>query len=101
MMRGLSSPSSRAAFTCTTVSRRPGGSSALDLTSPDGIPITIRPIEPDELDRIVLRCWPSREALGRLFAGQGTIGLAAWEGDMCVAQLRCYRVSLPDWRSDD
>ena len=27
--------------------------------------------------------------------------MAAWEGDRCVAQLHCYRVSLPDWRSDD
>lgn len=64
--------------------------------SPNGIPITVRPIEPEELDRIVLRCWPDRDALDRLFIEQGTIGMAAWEGDKCVGMLHCYRVVLPD-----
>jgi len=65
------------------------------LTSPNGTPITVRPIAPGELDRVVLRCWPDRAAIDRLFAEQGTIGMAAWEGGVCVAQLHCYRVMLP------
>ncbi len=66
------------------------------LISPDGIPITIRPIQIDEIDRIPLRCWPEDTAtLAQLFESQGTIGMAAWEGDRCVAQLHCYRVVLP------
>ena len=70
------------------------------LTSPDGTPITIRPIEPGELGRVVLRCWPKREVLDLLFAEQGTIGMAAWEGDRCVAQLHCYRVPSLDVRNE-
>lgn len=69
----------------------------MTLMSPNDIPITIRPIQPDEVDRIPLRCWPTeRETLLRLFEQQGTIGMAAWEGDLCVAQLHCYRIVLPD-----
>ncbi len=71
------------------------------LPSSDGTPIEIRPIEPGELDRIPLRCWPERDALDRLFAEQGTIGMAAWEGDRCVAQLHCYRVMLPDGTNEN
>lgn len=66
------------------------------LTSPNGTPVTVRPIVPGELDRVVLRCWPDRAAIDHLFTEQGTIGMAAWEGDVCVAQLHCYRVMLPD-----
>ena len=66
------------------------------LSLADGKAITIRPIESAELDRIVLRCWPPRETLDRLFRDQGTIGMAAWEGDRNVAQLHCYRVTAPD-----
>ena len=68
----------------------------MEVTSPDGTSIQVRPIEPAELDRVVLRCWPDRDALDRLFDEQGTIGMAAWEGDRCVAQLHCYRVPLPN-----
>lgn len=69
----------------------------------DGTPIAIRTIEPADLDRIVLRCWPERNVLNRLFREQGTIGVAAWEGDVSVAQLHCYRVTAPhgtEWRLD-
>ncbi|UCC68602.1 MAG: GNAT family N-acetyltransferase [Armatimonadota bacterium] len=72
----------------------------MPLTSPNGTPITVRPIEPEHLDRIVLRCWPDRDTLARLFAEQGTIGMAAWEGDKSVGLLHCYRVTLPDWTTD-
>ena len=33
--------------------------------------------------------------MDELFASQGTIGMAAWEGDRCVGQLHCYRVAVP------
>ncbi len=64
-------------------------------TSPNGTPIVVRPIAAEELDRIVLRCWPERETLDHLFAEQATIGIAAWEGDKCVGQLHGYHVILP------
>jgi GNAT superfamily N-acetyltransferase len=62
----------------------------------DGTLITVQPILRGELDRIVLRCWPDRKTLERLFAEQGTIGMAAWDGKKNVAQLHCYRVTAPD-----
>jgi len=53
----------------------------------DGPPITVRALEKSELDGVVLRCWPDRKTLDRLFAEQGTIRMAAWDGDKNVAQL--------------
>lgn len=73
----------------------------MTLTSPTGDPIEVRPIRRDELDRIPLRCWPGLEAIGRLFDRQGTIGIAAWEGEKCVGQLHCYRFELPDCKVTD
>ena len=67
----------------------------MSLTSPDGKRITIRPVDHADLDRAVLRCWPDRQTLDRLFATQGTIGMAAWESGQCVAQLHCYQALLP------
>jgi GNAT superfamily N-acetyltransferase len=70
----------------------------------DGTPIAVRPIQSSELDRIVLRCWPERETLHRLFTTQGTIGMAAWEDERNVAQLHCYRTTAPDgteWGGED
>jgi GNAT superfamily N-acetyltransferase len=57
--------------------------------------ITIRPVGPREVDRMALRCLPDRGTIDCLFAQQGTIGMAAWEGDKCVGQLHCYHVALP------
>ena len=58
--------------------------------------ITVRPITPDDIDRVPLRCWPNSDTIAKLFSLQGTIGMAAWEGDRCVAQLHCYRINCPD-----
>ena len=58
--------------------------------------IAIRPIAPDEIDRVPLRCWPDREAIAKLFTAQETIGMAAWDGNRCIAQLHCYRIEHPD-----
>jgi GNAT superfamily N-acetyltransferase len=71
------------------------------LTNTDNAGITVRAIELSDLDRINLRCWPDRPVIDRLLADQGTIGMAAWEGETCVGQLHCYRLSLPQWRNDD
>jgi len=73
---------------------------ARDLTSVDGAPITVRPIDIHDIDNIVLRCWPERDALLKLFAEQGTIGMAAWEDGRSVAVLHCFRVWLPEWRCE-
>ena len=46
--------------------------SSMSITSPNGTPIGVRPRIPEELDRIVLRCWPGdRNIFDRLFAKQG------------------------------
>jgi len=58
--------------------------------------IAVRPIEADEIDSVPLRCWPDRKAIAKLFARQGTIGMAAWDGNHCVAQLHCYRIEHTD-----
>jgi GNAT superfamily N-acetyltransferase len=73
----------------------------ISLISPTGTPISVRPILREELDRVVLRCWPDRDAIERLFTEQGTIGMAAWEGDKNIAQLHCYRVTLPQGRNQN
>jgi GNAT superfamily N-acetyltransferase len=71
-------------------------------TLPHSLPIVVRPIAPQEVERIVLRCWPEdARALDRLFARQGTIGMAAWEGDVCAGTLHGYRVELPGGRNAD
>lgn len=62
----------------------------------DGTLISVRPIDRSDLDRVVLRCCPDRRTLDRLISEQGTIGMAAWDGDRNVAQLHCYRVTAPD-----
>ncbi len=68
----------------------------MTLKSPNGTPIHIRPIKREELDQIPLRCWPEDHAiLEKIIESQETLGIAAWEGDICVAQLHCYRINLP------
>ena len=75
---------------------------ALDFRRRHEIDITVRPISPEEIDRVPLRCWPDREAIRKLFTRQETIGMAAWDGERCVAQLHCYRVTAPngkEWKA--
>ncbi len=67
----------------------------MEHTLADEWVVAVRPVEPADLDRIVLRCWPDRSHIDELFARQGTIGLSAWDGDRCVAQLHGYRIELP------
>lgn len=62
----------------------------MSSTPPNRTLIRVGPILREELDRIVSRCWPEREAIDRPFGIQGTIGMAAWDGDKCVGQLHCY-----------
>jgi hypothetical protein len=63
--------------------------------APDGSPIDVRPIRREDLGRVLLRCFPDGSTIEEMFKTQGTIGMAAWEGDRCIAQLHCYRVVLP------
>lgn len=63
--------------------------------------VTVRPIERTELDRVVLRCWPHRDVIHRLFDKQGTIGFAAWEDGRCVAEHIGYRLERPDQPNED
>ena len=65
------------------------------LTSPSGVPIDIRPIRVEELNRIPLQCWPGADGIERLFRCQETIGFAAWDRDTCVGVLHSYRFDLP------
>ena len=70
--------------------------------------IEVGPIRRDELDRIVLRCWPpDRDELLRLIDEQETIGMAAWEGSKNVGVVHGYRIDdlragnahWPSWSS--
>ena len=63
--------------------------------SPNQLPVTIRPIERSDLGRVLLRCLPDGGSIEQLFITQGTVGMAAWEGERCVAQLHGYRLLLP------
>jgi GNAT superfamily N-acetyltransferase len=59
--------------------------------------IDIRPIESSDLDRVAGVCWENRETQIRLLELQEILGLAAWDRSLCVGQLHCYRVTLPQW----
>jgi GNAT superfamily N-acetyltransferase len=61
----------------------------------NGSPIDVRPIRRHELGKVLLRCLPDGGGIETLFKTQETIGMAAWDGDQCVAQLHCYRLVLP------
>lgn len=69
-------------------------------TSPDGYPINVHPIGRDELGKVLLRCLPDGYRIETMFKTQGTIGMGAWDGDRCVAQLHCYRLTLPHGSAD-
>lgn len=69
-------------------------------TSPSGNPIEVRPIRRDELGAVLLRCLPDGGRIETMFKTQGTIGLGAWDGEKCIAQLHCYRLVLPKGSSD-
>jgi GNAT superfamily N-acetyltransferase len=57
----------------------------------------IRPIESADLDHVAGACWESREIQNRLLGQQQILGMAAWQGGRCIAQLHCYQVRLPQW----
>ena len=70
------------------------------LTSPAGNPIDVHPIRRDELGKVLLRCLPDGARIEAMFKAQEVIGMAAWEGDKCIAQLHCYRLAVPDGSAD-
>ena len=57
----------------------------------------IRPIRLGDLDHVTGACWENRQTQVRLLEIQEILGFGAWEGDACVGQLHCYRVTLPQW----
>jgi GNAT superfamily N-acetyltransferase len=63
--------------------------------------LEIRPIVAADLDRVPGGCWEDRETQLRLLERQGVLGMAAWDGERCVGQLHCYRVTLPEWEEGD
>jgi GNAT superfamily N-acetyltransferase len=69
-------------------------------TSPDGRLIDIRPIRRDELGKVLLRCLPDGYRIEMMFKTQEVIGIGAWDGDRCIAQLHCYRLILPHGSAD-
>lgn len=70
-------------------------------TSPDGAAIDVRPIRRDELGRVLLRCLPDGYRIESMFKTQEVIGMGAWDGDKCIAQLHCYRLTLPRGSADN
>ncbi len=64
-------------------------------TSPDGSVIEVRPIRRQELGKVLIRCFPDGGTIENLFKTQEVIGMGAWDGDQCIAQLHCYRLTLP------
>ncbi len=65
-----------------------------------GTAVTVSPIRAGDMERIPLDCWSEDPgAIRRLFDEQETVGMAAWEGDRCVAELHCYRISPPQWEN--
>jgi hypothetical protein len=69
--------------------------------SPDGLPIDVRPIRRGELGKVLLRCLPDGYKIESMFKTQEVIGMGAWEGDKCIAQLHCYRLALPNGSADN
>lgn len=69
-------------------------------TSPDWRVIDVRPIRRDELGKVLLRCLPDGHRIEMLFKTQEVIGIGAWDGDQCIAQLHCYRLMLPRGSAD-
>lgn len=69
-------------------------------TSPDGAPIEVRAIQRDDLGKVLIRCLPDGGRIETIFKTQRIIGMAAWDGDRCIAQLHCYRLMLPGGSAD-
>ena len=69
-------------------------------TTPDGTPIEVRPIRRDEIGKVFIRCLPDGGRIETMFKTQQVIGMAAWNGDKCIAQLHCYRLELPNGSAD-
>jgi GNAT superfamily N-acetyltransferase len=63
---------------------------------------TIRPIYANDMDSVASMCWENRETQQRILAKQEILGIGAWDKkNTCVAQLHCYKVTLPDWDDSD
>jgi len=59
--------------------------------------VVVRPIIQSDIDQVAAACWENRETQTRLLEQQEILGMGAWQGSLCVGQLHCYRVFLPQW----
>lgn len=58
----------------------------------------VRPITEKEYERVNSKCWDNSEVQKSILRQQGILGFGAWDTEeRCIAQLHCYRVSIPDW----
>lgn len=58
----------------------------------------IKPISHKEIDLISKKCWDNRDIQLKILDHQKILGFAAWnDKDVCVGQLHCYSITLPDW----
>jgi len=69
-------------------------------TSPNGSSIEVSPIRREDLGKVLIRCLPDGYRVEMLFKTQEIIGIGAWDGDKCIAQLHCYRLILPHGSAD-
>jgi hypothetical protein len=69
--------------------------------SPEEMPIDVRPIRRDELGKVLIRCLPDGFRIESMFKTQDVIGMGAWDGDKCIAQLHCYRLIIPHGSADN
>jgi GNAT superfamily N-acetyltransferase len=59
---------------------------------------TVRPIYADDLDAVASMCWENRQTQLRILEKQEILGMGAWDdSNVCVGQLHCYSVTLPEW----
>jgi len=57
----------------------------------------IKPITAENYETVNGDCWDTKEAQQKLFETQGILGFGAWDDEVCIGSLHCYKVYLPDW----
>ena len=59
---------------------------------------TVKPIGLNDIERISMKCWDSRETQRKIIDNQEILGMAAWDNNnVCIGQLHFYDVRLPNW----
>jgi GNAT superfamily N-acetyltransferase len=58
----------------------------------------IKPIYKQDIEHIPDKCWENRKTQLNLTEYQEILGFGAWDNDnICVGQLHCYKITIPDW----